>query len=290
MTVALALLLGCNESNITKITYDALAVVQGDFDDVTSPLTALDIATSAYDGFIVQATYEPEDDRTQRGEMALTVEALLTARDQNGRLDLDRYNAVFVASGTRGFGAGQYNNSLLPDDMLLNDPNLAEMCGFPEGGGTLVVSDWAYELVEACWPNAIEFFGDGDTVTPDAAQKGLADDTLDAYVKDEELAATLGATLSLRYDYTAWTVMEAVGAETEVLVTGDGAFQPASDEEILDVTDVPLLVRFRAGRGWVVYSNFHWSAQSPVVAQNLMLAAVEGLAPGAGAGSAEVAE
>jgi hypothetical protein len=262
----------------------------GDFDDVTSPLTAMDIATTGYDGFIVQATYEPEDDRTRRGEMGLTVEGLLTARDDNGRLDLDRYNAVFVASGTRGFGAGQYNNALLPDDMLLNDPNLAEMCGFPEGGGTLVVSDWAYELVETCWPNAVEFFGDGDTVTPDAAQKGIADDALDAYVTNEDLAATLGATLSLRYDYTAWTVMEAVGPETEVLVTGDGAFQPASDEAIADLTEVPLLVRFRAGRGWVVYSNFHWSAQTPVVAQNLMLAAIDGLAPGAGASSAGVTE
>jgi len=287
MTLLLALL-ACNESGLTKIQYDAIGVVLGDFDDVTSTLTALDIGTTGVDGFIVQATYEPSGSRTQRGEMGLSIEGMLASLDERGKPALERYNAFFVASGTRGLGAGQYNNVLLPDDGLLLDPNLSRLCNVANNGGSLIVSDWAYELVETCWPDAIRFFGEGEQVVPDAAQKGIADDTLDAYVQDETLAASLGGTLSLRYDYTAWTLMEGVGAETEVLVTGDGQFQPASDEPIADATDVPLLVRFKAGRGQVIYSNFHWSAQAPAVAQTLLLGAVEGLAPGAGDQSDEV--
>lgn len=282
------LLLACNENNVSKITYDAIALVKGDFDDINTPLVALDIGSVAFDGFIVQATYEPEDERTKRGEMGLAVEQLLTSTDANGRLDLERYNAVFIASGTRGLGAGQYNNVLLPDDSLLQDPALDNLCTFVEGGGTLVVSDWAYEVVEHCWPDAIAFFGDAETLVPDAAQKGIADDALEVFTQTEALTESLGASLALRFDYSAWAVIEGVGADTEVLLTGDGAFQPAADQAIEDLTDVPMLVRFSAGNGQVVYSAFHWSSQAPVVAQNLLLAAVDGLAPGSGSESAEV--
>jgi len=74
--------------------------------NVTEPLTALNIATQSYNGFIVQATYEPEDERTTRDDPGLlTLEGLLTSTDEKGRLYLNLYNAVFVNSGTRGLGA-----------------------------------------------------------------------------------------------------------------------------------------------------------------------------------------
>ncbi len=287
MMLLLPALLACNESNLSKVRLDAIGVVLGDFDDITTPLTALDIQTTQYDGFIVQATYEPEASRTKRGEMSLQIEGLLTSTDEVGRPDLQTYNALFVASGTRGLGAGQYNNSLLPDDMLLADPNVDALCTFANGGGKLVVSDWAYDLVEHCWPDAVDFAGDEQE--PDAAQLGVADVSIDAIVEDEDIATLLGGTLALTYDYSAWTVVEGAGPDTEVLISGDVAYQPAADQPIEELTGVPLMVRFATGSGSVVYTTFHWSAQTPVVAQNLLLAAVDGLAVGAGSESEEAA-
>ncbi len=269
-------LLACNDNDLSAIKLDAIAVVLGDFDNLTEPLTSLEIATQPYDGFIVQATYEPEDDRTLRGDMATTVEGLLTSTNSKGQLDLFSYNAAFVNSGTRGLGAGAYNNSLEPDDSLLADTDAMDnACEFASGGGTLLVTDWAYELVEYCWPDALEFFG--DDAAPDAAQVGVADGSVLADVKDEVLVAALGEAMSLTFEYTAWAVIESVGAETEVLVSGDIPYQPASDELFEELQDAPLMVRLKPGRGQVVYTTFHIASQTHEIAETLLVESIEGL-------------
>ncbi|MDP2314547.1 MAG: hypothetical protein Q8P41_16715 [Pseudomonadota bacterium] len=276
----LALLACKTDQEFAEIRLDAIAVVLGDFDNVGDTLTALDIATQEYDGFIVQATYEPDDDRTVRDFGGPSVEGLFTGTDENGQLQVSAFNAVFVNSGTRGLGAFRYNNQLEPDDSLLLDTDAMDhACNFATGGGTLVVSDWAYELVEYCWPDALELFGD-DTV-PDAAQAGIAGDVL-ADVKGDKLIEALGATVNLAYDYTAWSVIESVGTGTEVLLSGNVDYQPSADQLPETLTGAPLLVRFVAGRGQVVYSTFHFSAQNPQVTQSLLLEGVEGLTEGSG--------
>lgn len=284
--ILLSLLLGCNDQGFSEIRYDAIAVVLGDFDHMGDTLTASTIGWTAYDGFIVQATYEPADDRQHRGEMALTVEGLLT--DTVGNLDLDSYNAVFVNSGTRGFNRYVYNDQLSSDDALLQDAeNLQKTCDFVQGGGTLVVSDWAYDLVEFCWPDKIAFYDDASGV--DGAQVGVPEDSVLATVVDSTLAEKLGPAVSIRYDYSAWAVIESVGPDTEVLLSGDVTYQPSVTELYDELTGVPLLVRFTQGRGQVVFSTFHWGAQAPSLAQNLLLEAVDGLNPGDGSESEQAA-
>ncbi len=274
MTGLLALLVACNENNLGKVQRDAVGVVLGDFDDVNGVLVALDVPAVPYDGFIVQAAYEPERDRTRRGSLGVTVEMLLGSVDADGRRELAQYGTIFVASGTRGLGAGQYNNALLPDDMLLvaqegeDGPLVQSLCDFADGGGTLVLSDWAYDVVEACWPDAVAFVGDGDG--PDAAQVGEASSDLVADVVDEDLAATFGATVALQLDYSAWSVMRSVGEDVDVLLQGDAAYQPDPAEPVVDAVDLPMLVRFQPGSGTVLYGSFHWSAQNPMLAQNLL--------------------
>jgi hypothetical protein len=135
----------------------------------------------------------------------------------------------------------------------------------------------------------VSFVGD-DTGAPDAAQLGVADESIDGIVQDDDIAELLGGALALRYDYSAWTIPLAAGADTEVLITGDVAYQPAPDEPIAELEGVPLMVRFATGSGTVVYTTFHWSAQTPVVAQNLLLTAVDGLSVGAGSESDEAAQ
>ncbi|MDP2310306.1 MAG: hypothetical protein Q8P18_30095 [Pseudomonadota bacterium] len=278
-------LLGCVEQGFSEVRLDSIAVVLGDFDNVGDSLVALDIATQEYNGFIVQATYEPDEERTQWDSPGPTVEGLFTGTDEKGQLQVSAFNAVFVNSGTRGLGAFRYNNQLEPDDDLLLDTEAMDhACNFATGGGTLVVSDWAYDLVEYCWPDAMELFG--DDLVPDAAQTGMPDDVL-VDVKDADLVEALGATINIAYDYTAWSVIESVGAETEVLLSGTIDYQPSADQLPESLPDAPLMVRFIAGRGQVIYTTFHWSAQTPQVSQTLLLEAVEGLTEGSGDSDAD---
>lgn len=275
-SLATPLATGCNDQNFSEIKLDAIAVSLGDFDAMGETLVALNVPVTEYDGFIVQAIYEPEDERRTRGEMAATVEGLLSEVTDKGQLDINRYNAVFLNSGTRGLGAVRYNDALSADDEILADAEMVDhACGFVENGGTIVVSDWAYDLVEACWPDAIEFLND-DLVVDDA-QRGVADSDVAAIVEDELARESLGDGIGLVYDFSAWTAIEDVGAETEVLLRGTVEVQAASDEAVATLADAPLMVRFVAGRGRVVYTTFHWAAQNPTVAQALMLATVEGL-------------
>lgn len=270
------LLLGCNENNLGATRLSNVAVVVGDFDDITSSLVALDVGSEPWDGLIVQATYQPEEDRLYRGDMALQVEGLLT--DNEGDLDLENYGTVFVSSGTRGLGRVQYNDATKADDGMILDPEIEKACDFASSKGLLVATDWAYDLVEHCWPDAIEFVNDDATV--DDAQTGEAGLDVLATVKDELLVADLGEVVSLTYDYSAWAVIESVGAGTEVLMSGDVSYQPDSLSAYETIVDAPLLVRFATGSGFVVFSTFHLSAQNPSVQQSILLNGMDGVRRG----------
>jgi hypothetical protein len=276
----LPLLAACNEQGINEQRIDTLAVVLGDFDYLSGTLVSLGIATTDYDGFIVQATYEPEEGRDKRGESGYTVEGLLSNTDTMGRIELDLYQAAFFNSGTRGLNAWIYNDPLTADDSLLKDETKMQVvCDYVQNGNTLVVSDWDYDLVEYCWPDAVEFVGDDAVV--DAAQVGEAGtDVLATVEGDDAFKKAVGAdVVSLNYNYSAWAVIESVGKDTEVLLSGDVSYQPSAAELPEMITGVPLLVRFKAGNGSVVFSTFHWTAQNQGVAQGLLLGAVPGLTP-----------
>lgn len=271
---------GCVDQGFLANRKDAVAVVLGDFDDLTTSIVTLDIASEPWDGFIVQATYSPPDDRLMRDDLQLRAENLLT--DTEDDLDLDNYGTVFVSSGTRGFGQVQYNDGTIADDGMIIDAALDNVCSFAKQGGLLVVTDWAYEIIEHCWPDNIEFVGD-DLVVDDA-QTGVANSAVAAAVNDAVLKEDLGDMVSLDYNYSAWSVIEGVGAGTEVLMSGDVEYQASSTESATTLTAAPLIVRFAVGEseGQVVYSTFHISPQNPSVQQALLLDGMTGLVRGGG--------
>lgn len=281
------LLLACSDNNLTEISLDAIAVVQGDFDDMQTMLSRNDIGSVDVNGYIDQATWWVGDGRPTRDDPGKTVEALLTGVDElDSKWEIQNYNAVFVGSGTRGLNALRYNYTAESDDSLLLDPHaVPNVCDWLEAGGSLVVSDWSYDLVERCWPGAIEFFGNDDTV--DSAQVGAAGDIL-ADVPDEALAEALGTSVvNLAFNYSAFTVMESVNEGVEVLASGTVRYQPDGEAEYQEIENAPLAVRFLAGRGQVVFTSFHTVAQTPSVTDAILLRAVEGLESGAGADSVE---
>ena len=271
--LAAALAPGCTpDQEFHEIPIDAIAVTAGDYDRMEALLLRQLVAYQLYEGYIVGATYDPELD----GEgIALKVEGLLPERDE-----LDAFGAVFVNSGTRGLGEYVYNG-VEPDDGLVSDPAVIEaVSGWVDGGGVLVVSDWAYDLVEACWPEKLTFAGDEAVL--DDAQRG-ARGAVQAFVENEELVGALGENVvSVTYDFSHWAVIRSVAEGVDVYLRGDVAYRASEGEGDVPLEDVPLLVGFEQGGGHVYFSTFHWNAQTSAAADAILFSIVAGLYPGGG--------
>jgi len=262
----------CGENGLNSDFLQRVGVAAGDFDDVAAPLKRGDIAHDVYEGLISTATW---DETFTSGSVALKVEDLFISSTGAGAMG--QYQAVFVASGTRGFGARQYNG-LDPDDSLVQDTRVADnVRRYVSRGNTLLVTDWAYELIETAWPDAIDWVGpepsqvDGSWIDLDGAQRGQIT-RITASVVDPTLADALGgSTMAVDFPYSNYAVIDAVGANTTVYVTGDVSYRPDLTADPIALTDVPLLVGFTPpGGGTVLFSAFHLDAQNPALVDQLI--------------------
>lgn len=263
---ALGLVACGNEGNLTDFDFTNVTVTAGDFDDIGSPLNRMGVPYELADGIISTATWDPE---LEHERLALKVEDLLGLPGELGA-----NQAVLVASGTRGLGKRQYNG-LDPDDQLVSDPVIAEnLQGYVEFGGVLVVSDWAYDLVEAAWPDAVDWVN--DDAEYDDAQRGLSGDLTARVVNDDVADALGGDTVAIRFDFTNWAVIDSVSDRVDVLIEGDVDWQPDATADAESKTGAPLMFSFqpRGARGKVVYTSFHIDAQNPPMMDALMEAAV----------------
>jgi hypothetical protein len=271
--LAVGLFSGCNpEHELHEIPIDAIAVTAGDYDRMEALLVRQLVSYQLYEGYIVGATYDPDIDPTL---IALKVEGLLPRPEE-----LENYGAVFVNSGTRGLGEYVYNG-VDPDDGLVSDPAAIDaVTNWVGGGGALVVSDWGYDLVEACWPDKLTFVGD-ETLYDDA-QRG-ARGSVQALVLDQALVNDLGQNVvSVDYDFSHWAVIQSVGEGVTTYLTADVAYRASEAEGDVVLENAPLLVGFDSGSGHVYFSTFHWEAQTDAVADAMLFSIVAGLFPGAG--------
>ncbi|MBN2798317.1 MAG: hypothetical protein JXX28_04155 [Deltaproteobacteria bacterium] len=244
-------LAACTQDNgLTRKPMDQVAVITGDFDDVREPLKRLVIRHDLFDGLISTATWDEDynPDRT------LTAEGLLASADA-----LDAYDAVLLASGTRGLGLRQYNG-VADDSFFLTDSDVIDRVrSYGDRGHGLLVTDWAYDLVEAAWPELVDFAGE-DSV-PDRAQCGQIGEVTGRVV-DARLVQALGTdTVALSFNFSNWAVMEAAGDEATVWIEGDVRCVFAGTGEELVLTGAPLLVSRESALGGVVVSSFHLDAQ-----------------------------
>ena len=289
MSVGILLaLFGCVDQSFLAVELDAIAVVNGDFDDLGGVLLRNEVGFQPFNGYISQSTTWVGEDRPTREDPGRTVEELLTAPVADlSKFEIDQFQAVFINSGTRGLNAFEYNHTLEPDDsLLLDETAMANICAFPDGGGSLFVTDWAYDVVEACWPDAITFAND-DTVVDDA-QVGVAADLL-VDVVDEEMQTTLDATVvNVELNYSAFAVMKEVSDDVEVLLRADVTYQPLEGGDVAVFKGVPLAVRIPIGKnGQVFFSSFHLSPQTSALADTLLFRGMAGLERGAGDQSEE---
>jgi hypothetical protein len=123
-------------------------------------------------------------------------------------------------------------------------------------GGSIFATDWAYDVIEAAWPDAIDFVGDDRT--HDAAQVGEYD-TVKASVTDEALSAYIAdTTTEIDYDLPVWPPINSVEPYVSIHLTGSVHYREG--ESTYTLASVPLLVSFSGGNGRVAFSTFRIAA------------------------------
>ena len=270
----------CSENEIIKRPFDEIAVVDGDFDHFGEVLTRMDIAHESYDGFISQAVYNPEEDGSLNG---FKVENLFTDTDEADRTIMLDYDAIFLNSGVRGLGSYVYNGVENDDMFLLDELALENVRSFVQAGRTLVVSDWAGDLIEQVWPDKITFVNEENCSNQDCfdiAQVG-SNEKIIATIENDNLMNQLEVdSIQLRFDYSYWTAMKEVSDDVDVFLRGDITYRSSEGDGYFDMTGVPLLVGFNDGSGYVLFSSFHYRAQNTNVVDTTLLTIIEGLNPG----------
>lgn len=207
-----------------------IAVVTGDYDDYAEVLSAVGVSAST----------------VINGRQGQELAEFL-------RSDLSSYDAILFPGGAIEEDAFYDLDGSAPDSLAAIHDNISR---YVRQGGRLYLSDWSYDLIEALWPDAAEFYGADRT--PNAAEVGAVD-TVTATIEDSTLEDAVGsATIRILYDMETWPVAESVGPDTEILLSG-----PAPVREGLalsEVADAPLALRFAAGDGSVTWTS--WRQQS----------------------------
>lgn len=206
-----------------------VAVVTGDYDDFHEVLNQMGFANYVLiDGLDVDV-----------------LSGFLADPEELGKYDIIFLNGGFVEEGVIYGG----------DASATNIDNLRN---YVTAGGTIYASDWAYDVVEIGWPDAVDFVG-ADEV-PDDAQKGDYA-SVTAAIADQSLADFLELTyLPILYDLPVWPPVENVTTGVSVHLTANVPYSEGMSEYSL--AQVPLLVSFNSGKGKVVFSTFRVARNS----------------------------
>lgn len=133
----------------------------------------------------------------------------------------------------------------LDDSFLNNETNITNLTNFVDQGGSIYASDWANTVVEAMYPDKIDFAG----------QIGNAQD-ITANITDSEIQALLSKnTAEVCFDLPAWVAMNSVKAGVVIDLSG------TVDTDEGTKNNIPLMVHFPQGNGYVAYTSFHNEAQ-----------------------------
>ncbi len=131
----------------------------------------------------------------------------------------------------------------------------ANLKTYVQEGGSVYASDWAYYFIEDTWPAKNDFIGADATFG--AATTGLSG-AVHATILDPAMKARLGKSKAdITYDLDAWVPIEAVGADTEVLLEGTFKWAELYGYGPAETTTGPLATRVHDGLGTVIYTSFH---------------------------------
>ena len=260
------------DSGLRRLQFGRTAIVTGDFDTVEQLIQEVSIITSVvaeielFDGYIDGAHFETEVG-SATSPPAQQVEDLLRAETTSG---LDFFDTVFLACGMRGVAERVYNGVAEDDHLVIDATVVNNVFSAVSHGQRLYFSDWTYDLLEAAWPEKVDWLGsDGEL---DAAQRGSAG-SVNARVVNQELAdfmqIGLGEQIEVIFNQGGWVVIESVADDVDVLVEADITYDDPDTGEPVTRTS-PLVVAFDSGSGRVVYTSFHNEAQITDDARNVL--------------------
>lgn len=203
-----------------------VAVVSGDYDDFELVLSNM--------GF---ANYE-----VINGQDEAELRSFLLDPDAMSQYDVIFFNGGFVEDGIIYGG----------EDETVSFQVMSNIVDYVTSGGAIYASDWAYDVVEQGWPDAINFVGTDEE--PDAAQLGEYG-FVTAAVSDSAMAEWLGSNyIDVEYDLPVWPPMEQVDDAVSIHLTGTIDYREGTSTYTL--SSVPMLVSFTAGEGRVTFSTF----------------------------------
>ena len=135
---------------------------------------------------------------------------------------------------------------------------ITNLQNYVQGGGVVYGSDWAYDVIEAGWPDRIDWVGSDNT--PNDAQVGDYD-LVEAAVSDGALAGWLDSNLiAVEYDLAVWPPIEKVSGSVSTHIAGNVNYRLGTN--VYTLSAVPLLVSFTDGEGKVVFSTFRLARNS----------------------------
>jgi hypothetical protein len=190
----------------TRAEGTRIALVEGTYDDIHSVFADL---------YMPHLTYSVSDLASAGNYASLDILAIESGAD---------------LEGDPGFLPETYPN--------IND--------FVFGGGTLILSDREYTVLEELWPDKVDF---ANPVTT-----GNNNQEINCTVTPSEYVAYLRTgQYNVSYDLPNFAVVENCAGD----IYFTGSYETANGP----VSDVPVLMAFGYGEGRVIYSNFNWRAQ-----------------------------
>ena len=141
---------------------------------------------------------------------------------------------------------------------------------FVRGGGVVYASDYAGSVIEAAFPDKIDFYDIGGDDQTDGAHfynevlwAGIGNaGGYDATVTDSGLASVLGKkTIQINFDKSGWELVKDVGSGTQVYIRGPASYYDEDQENDIRVSDIPYVVSFSEGDGEVLFTAFHNETQ-----------------------------
>ncbi len=148
-----------------------------------------------------------------------------------------------------------------PDDAKLN------LTDFVTQGGSIYVSDRAYELLRVAFPGKFDFVGNEASwgSARDRAWVGMANDDVAATITDVTMARALRSTaVHVVYNKAGWVPLNTEQPEhVKVFLTGTVGVDIDKDGAVdQSLADAPLLVTTKVGNGTLSYTTFHMHAQA----------------------------
>jgi hypothetical protein len=215
-----------------------VAVITGEYDEISAFLDALAVPYDTYEGAATTAYFD------------LILDPVT----------LSTYDIVFINCGD------QYLDWWVDHNAEVQ----ANLYDYVYAGGSIYASDWAYPFVELSWPGQVDWYESSSAYADDAvAGAALAGDRgdLTAAILDANMQAIVGSSSAdLHYDLNAWALPESAGAGTTTLVQGDAPIEGGGV-----ISGAPLALEFTSGAGRVIYTTFHNEGQATLHMELLLM-------------------